>query len=117
MIDRSLTSLENASEDTKNVKYRPSNREFGNKITGRPIPRELLSRGAADSYAMGRGTISKGNAGWRTIARYALFAQLRAAQEGEVLRDGSRLLDALRQISSGTGRGEGSEGTGTTQIL
>lgn len=120
MIDVSLTSLENSFPTIKLIAYDPVSDKFYRTDTGEKFGStgELatrLERSVTKTLAGRAG--STGQAGWRTIARYALFAQLRTAQGGEVLRDGSRLLDALRQISTGARRGQRAEVIGKTPIL
>lgn len=119
MIDVSLRSLENAGLDLGKVAYDPQRETFIDTATGVPVPRGTQLAALANANGMGgRGSerpagggavrqrgAGQGQAGWRTVARAALFGYLKSTisvESGAQQRGG--LLDRLRDVSTGLGR-------------
>jgi hypothetical protein len=87
MIDASVAATDNVFPTAKNIGYDPDAGTFVNTVTGRPVPSGRLSavlrssiRPADASNRGSEGTRREGasasEAGWRTLARRAVFASL-----------------------------------------
>lgn len=109
MIDVALQSMKNQGLNIAQIGYDESSGQFVAKATGRPISRGVLAVRAGDSRRREGGVLGKVDAGWRTVARAALFGHLKASLglgSGEVRR--GAILDRLRDVSAGLGREPGS---------
>lgn len=105
MIAASVKALDNGFPQSKLIEYR-SDGNFYNVKTGRQIPRGLLASGLGESIAKRRGVSgaegSTAQAGWRTIARAALFRHLQstiAAAHGGLQERGRLLAGAGANVS------------------
>jgi hypothetical protein len=128
MIDVSLQSIENALPSAKLIGYDAASNKFFRIDTGARLPFRSAIAGVVNAQSLGRaidgrrpdglgraadragqgvdaGAASAGSAGWRTVARAALFRYLREAQG--VAADGAdrgSLLDRLRDAGARLGR-------------
>lgn len=127
MIAASVKALDNGFPQSKLIEYR-SDGNFYNVKTGRQIPRGLLASGLGESIAKRRGVSgaegSTAQAGWRTIARAALFRHLQstiAAAHGGLQERGRLLAGAGANVSrlhsDGTTGRVGSEEERKTRIF
>lgn len=83
MIDVSRESLQDAFPDAQKITYDPSTGNFRTG-TGRNIPRELLAaRAKEDKEDLSGGRLAEAKAGWRTVARNAVFTSLLEMDAGK----------------------------------
>lgn len=114
MIDASVKAAENSNPELKAITYDPATGQFigGN---GNPIPRDRLVTRAREDRSGGADLLGKGQAGWRTVARNALFRSLRTPEAGSQLPDRGSLLDRLGQHVAGLRSEQGASGAGASQ--
>jgi hypothetical protein len=110
MIDVSMKALENEFPSAKLIGYdAPSNKFYRTDTLQRFADRGQLARVVGQSIAkrfgVDRAVGSSQSAGWRTVARNALFRNLREASDVEPgNRDGRGILDRLRAYGARDGR-------------
>lgn len=76
MIDVSVRAMDNAYPDSDQITYDLETGQFLGR-TGRPIPRGMLAARSSESRQKLPGSdLAKAQAGWRTIARGAVFRSL-----------------------------------------
>jgi hypothetical protein len=99
MIAASVKALDNAFPSSKKIAYDPD-RGFYNAVTGSSVDRAELGvvwGRAAAAYRMAHGTGATGQAGWRTIARAALFRHLATVAADSGGRPGAALAGGSAQ--------------------
>lgn len=76
MIDVSVMAMDNAYPDSDQITYDLATGQFFGR-TGRPIPRGMLAARSSESRQKLPGSdLAKAQAGWRTVARGAVFRSL-----------------------------------------
>lgn len=126
MIAASVKALDNAMPTSKLIAYDPD-RGFYRTDTGRSLARGQLAfvlKRSASEYRLAHGAGAAGQAGWRTIARAALFRHLQstiAAAHGGLQERGQLLAGAGANVSrlhsDGTTGRVGSEEERKTRIF
>lgn len=117
MIDVSLKSLENAFPSSKLIGYDSATNQFYRTDTGQRFAnRGQLARVVGQSIRSRRenagGMGGQGEAGWRTVARGALFNDLKAAMAVEpTSRNRGSVLGGLREVGTRLER-DGATGQG-----
>lgn len=109
MIDVSRQSMQNAYPDAAKITYNPTTGEFIG-LDGQPILRRSL---AGETKANRRGIpdsdLATAEAGWRTVARNAVFTSLLEMESSQGTNRGTTLdrlgRNAARLVSSGDGGG------------
>jgi hypothetical protein len=99
LIDLNLRALDNADPDAKQLAYDPETGAFSDARTGRPLTRAQLAAAATDPRGRS-GASAVSQAGWRTVARGAVFRALlgRGGAQGDGAGragGGGRVLDGL----------------------
>jgi hypothetical protein len=103
MIDVSRKAMENAFPGSKLVSYNPADGSFfrtdtGQRFRDRSQLAELVGRSVGKRREVDGGARSTGQAGWRTVARNALFGALGSPDGVQSdSADGKRLLDRVRE--------------------
>lgn len=120
MIDLSLQSLKHSGFNVDAFTYDPAISQFAGQAERKPVPRGLLAQRVAGARSIPCRALGKGEAGWRTVARAALFGYLKSTfrvEPGNPQRGG--LLDRLRDVSARIGRkpGTGGDYSATQRII
>lgn len=102
MIDVSIKATENVFPTAKHLTYDLDAGTFRNALNGRPVPFGELAGRVGAPIARERSVVGSGagaaQAGWRTVARNALYRSIREAAElAGVLPVGRGILDRLGQ--------------------
>ncbi|MDP3230726.1 MAG: PLxRFG domain-containing protein [Acidovorax sp.] len=98
LVDVNQQALENAYPDAKNLSYDLDTGNFINARTGEVVSRAELAELAGRSTPRASGSMERAaEAGWRTVARGAVFRALlrEGSPSGEGRGQGGRLLDGL----------------------
>lgn len=110
MIAVATRSLENAIPDiSKHIRFNPATGEFTG-TNGNVVHRERLRDKFAPlgSDKVRSGVLAKGEAGWRTLSRYAIYTSILEMDSGEKSKRGS-ILDQLGQNASRLGASDATE--------
>jgi hypothetical protein len=109
MIDVSRKALASAFPTSNLIAYRDGNfyrTDTGQRFRDRGQLAELVGQSIERRRAGDAGVGSTGQAGWRTVARNALFGHLQAALSAAPVGERGGLLDGLREERARLGRDE-----------
>lgn len=120
MIAASVKALDNGFPQSKLIEYRDGN--FYNANNGKLLPRGRLATGLGESIAQRRSVPgaegSTAQAGWRTVARAALFRHFQSSirdaasgipQRGSLLARGGKDVSRLERREAGEGAFDANE--------
>ena len=120
MIAASVKALDNGFPQSKLIEYRDGN--FYNANNGKLLPRGRLATGLGESIAQRRSVPgaegSTAQAGWRTVARAALFRHFQSSirdaasgipQRGSLLARGGKDVSRLERGEAGEGAFDANE--------